>query len=102
MKYESFYRLIKKIPRGRVATYGQIARLAGVPGNARQMGYALAVLSQKDVPWHRVVNAQGRISARAHPFAEDRQRRLLEKEKILFNRNNQIALSRFQWKRGKA
>jgi methylated-DNA-protein-cysteine methyltransferase-like protein len=60
--------VVARIPRGRVATYGQVARLAGLPGAARAVGWALAALpddGERDIPWHRVINAQGGISPRA-------------------------------------
>ena len=74
------------IPRGRVATYGQIARLAGLGGQARRVGYALAALpSGSRVPWHRVVNAAGRISPRSGDRGmETLQRRMLEREGVVF------------------
>jgi methylated-DNA-protein-cysteine methyltransferase related protein len=81
-----------------VATYGQIARLAGLPGHARQVGYALAALTDESVPWHRVVNAQGEISARGESHDELRQRQLLERERVVFDAGGKISLRRFQWK----
>lgn len=61
--YDRIYRAVRRIPRGRVATYGDIAELAGLPGRARQVGYALHALpSGSTVPWHRVINRAGRIS----------------------------------------
>jgi len=98
--YERIYSVIKKIPKGRVATYGQIARLADLPGHARQVGYALHALPcDHDVPWHRVINAQGKISARFEPYFEKRQRIALEKEKIIFGPKGQVSLLRYQWKK---
>jgi methylated-DNA-protein-cysteine methyltransferase-like protein len=91
---------VRRIPHGRVATYGQIAHLAGMPRHARQVGYALAALSDRDaatVPWHRVVNAQGEISRRATPGSDDLQLRLLESEGIVFDERGRIELRRFQW-----
>jgi len=82
-----------------VATYGQIARLAGLPGQARQVGYALAALPEDiRVPWHRVVNAKGEISTRGESHYEIRQRLLLEREKVVFDSKGKIPLRRFQWK----
>jgi len=70
--YQRIYGTIRLIPRGRVATYGQIAELAGLPGHARQVGYALHALPDgSDVPWQRVVNVQGRVSPRASPGWEE-------------------------------
>ena len=97
--YQRVYAQVKKIPRGRVATYGQIARLAGLPGQARQVGYALAATPEDVlVPWHRVVNAKGEISARGESHYEMRQRQLLERERVVFDSKGRISLSRFQWK----
>jgi methylated-DNA-protein-cysteine methyltransferase-like protein len=93
------YEVVKRIPEGRVATYGQIAKLAGLPNGARQVGYALAALyGTSDVPWQRVVNAKGEISPRADPAGhEDLQRRLLEGEGVTFDPRGRIALGRYRW-----
>jgi methylated-DNA-protein-cysteine methyltransferase-like protein len=96
--YQRIYAQVKRIPRGRVATYGQIARLAGLAGHARQVGYALAALPDEiRVPWHRVVNAKGEISARSESHDEIRQRSLLERENVVFDSKGRIPLRRFQW-----
>jgi methylated-DNA-protein-cysteine methyltransferase-like protein len=93
------YTVVALIPSGRVATYGQIARLAGLGRQARQVGFALAALKTgKDVPWHRVVNARGEISSRAHEDDEARQRTLLEREGVRFASNGRIALTEFGWR----
>ena len=69
--YRRIYAVVRRIPRGRVASYGQVARLAGLPGHARQVGYAMHALpAGTTVPWHRVVNAQGAVSRRRVPGAE--------------------------------
>ena len=97
--YQRIYAQVRRIPRGRVATYGQIARLAGLGGQARQVGYALSAMSDdNDAPWHRVVNAKGEISLRSESGGEIRQRRLLEREKVVFDAKGRISLRRFQWK----
>lgn len=97
--YARIYAVIRKIPKGRVATYGQVARLAGMPGHARQIGYALSALPEaQEVPWHRVINAQGEISARALPHFENEQYRLLKKERITFDQHRRIPLARYQWR----
>ena len=91
--------IVRRIPRGRVATYGQVAALAGIPGHARQVGYALAALDDGDaVPWHRVINARGEVSQRAEPGAASHQRRLLEDEGVAFDDTGRIALSRYRWR----
>jgi len=91
------YATIRRIPPGRVATYGQIARLAGLPGQARLVGYALAALdADSDVPWHRVVNARGAISLppKGHPAL--RQRARLEAEGVVFT-GDRVSRARFGW-----
>ena len=97
--YARIYRMVARIPRGRVATYGQIARLAGMPRAARQVGYALAALRDDagGVPWQRVVNARGEISARFEPAFEGLQRAMLEQEGVRFDAASRISLERFQW-----
>lgn len=97
--YRRIYAVVRRIPRGRVATYGQVATLAGLPGRARQVGYALHALDEPTkVPWHRVINAQGGISPRADPMFADVQRRLLEQEGVSFDGGGRIAMERFQWR----
>ena len=99
--WSRFYAVVRRIPRGRVATYGQVAALAGRPGHARQAGYALHALGEHTtVPWHRVVNAQGRLSLmRRGPGAGFEQRFRLEREGIEFDPRGRIALVRFGWRR---
>lgn len=93
------YDTVCAIPRGRVATYGDIAALAGYPRHARQVGYALAALGPGNrVPWQRVVNARGGISPRADPGAEDFQRVLLESEGVVFGVDGRIDLARYRWR----
>jgi len=93
------YEVVQRIPRGKVATYGQIAILAGLRGHARQVGYALAALAAGSrVPWHRVINAKGCVSVRSAPGDDNRQRGLLEKERIQFDERGRVSLSRYQWR----
>ncbi|HEY5656170.1 MAG TPA: MGMT family protein [Myxococcota bacterium] len=97
--YARIYAVIRRIPPGRVATYGQVAALAGMPNQARQVGYALHALPEEEaVPWHRVINAQGRVSTRAEPFEESIQRQLLEREGLCFDSSGRIDLGRYGWK----
>ena len=97
--YERIFAVVKKIPRGRVATYGQIATLAGLPGQPRQVGYALNCLKgPASIPWYRVINAKGGISKRAHPGCEKIQRVSLEHEGVEFDVNGQVELYRYRWK----
>ena len=88
--------VVSRIPRGRVATYGQIARLAGLRGQARLVGYAMHALpADSRVPWQRVVNAQGAISLPGKSAI--RQRELLESEGVRFDARGRIDLDRFLW-----
>ena len=95
--YENIYQIVRKIPTGKVATYGQIAELARLPRQARLVGYALHNVPDKDIPWHRVVNAKGEISN----YGEDQwikyHRALLEAEGIVINEKGKISLKQFQW-----
>ena len=96
--YEKIYRTVRRIPRGRVATYGQIADLAGLEGHARQVGYALNVLpSRSNVPWHRVINAKGEISRRSGGDSHELQRHMLEHEGVKFDRTGRVDLARYRW-----
>ncbi len=97
--YARIYAVVRRIPRGRVSPYGQVARLAGLGGHARQVGYALHALAEDDgVPWHRVINARGEISPRANPGCDALQRQLLAREGIAFDRRGRIDLERYQWR----
>ena len=99
-RYARIYRVVRRIPRGRVATYGQVAELAELPGCARQVGYALHALRNDDegVPWQRVVNARGEISRRSEPGAEPIQQQLLEAEGLSFDARGRLDLARVQWR----
>jgi len=91
---------VKRIPEGRVATYGQVAEVADLPRQARQVGYALHALSRdrsEKVPWQRVVNARGEISDRSVPGSEPLQRAMLEAEGIVFSAGGRIDLERYRW-----
>ena len=90
--------MVNQIPEGRVSTYGQIANLIGFPKHARQVGYALSTLeNNSSIPWHRVINAKGKVSHRGLDGCDDYQKLLLEEEGIAFNYNNCISLKIFQW-----
>jgi methylated-DNA-protein-cysteine methyltransferase-like protein len=97
--YNRIYSVVRRIPSGNVATYGQIAALAGMGGHARQVGYALHNLpANSDVPWHRVVNAKGGISMRSDGYSHKLQKSLLETEGVLFNEKGQIPLDKYRWR----
>jgi len=96
--WEAVYRVVRRIPTGRVTTYGQVATQAGMAGAARQVGWALAALgSREDVPWQRVINARGEISDRGEPEWADLQRSLLETEGVEFDARGRVDLARFGW-----
>jgi methylated-DNA-protein-cysteine methyltransferase related protein len=96
--YRKIYAAASRIPKGRVATYGQIAALAGLPRQARLVGYAMHALpAASDVPWHRVVNAAGKISIRADGLGHDQlQAQLLRREGVRFV-DGAIPLARYRW-----
>lgn len=95
--HQRIHDVVARIPRGRVATYGQIARIARLPGQARLVGYALHALpAGTRLPWQRVVNAQGAISVGGESGA--RQRKLLEAEGVRFDGRGRIDLEKFQWR----
>jgi methylated-DNA-protein-cysteine methyltransferase related protein len=97
--YQRIYAVVRRIPEGRVATYGQVASLAGLAGHARQVGYALHALPEGTaIPWHRVVNARGGISLRSMPGSELVQRGLLEREGIRLDPRGRVPLARVGWR----
>lgn len=96
--YRSIYAVIARIPRGKVATYGQVAEMAGLPRQARLVGYALNVLpAGSDLPWFRVINAKGQVSARSVELGhEQMQAQILAREGIEFE-GETIPLARYRW-----
>jgi methylated-DNA-protein-cysteine methyltransferase-like protein len=98
--YRAIYDAVRRVPRGRVATYGQIASLAGLDGHARLVGYALHALpDDAPVPWHRVVNAKGTVSRRRSGSGHDvLQRKMLEREGVKFDREGRLSLAVFRWR----
>jgi methylated-DNA-protein-cysteine methyltransferase-like protein len=91
---------IRRIPRGWVATYGQVTAMAGLPRRARLVGQVLQHLGlwQRDIPWHRVVNAKGEVSyALSRNGGDALQQCLLEKEGVEFDNRNRFDLERFRW-----
>lgn len=84
--YNKVYFLVKKIPRGKVATYGQIAALIGSPRGARMVGWAMHALDGgrlEKIPWQRVINREGRISTTCEVHPPDEQARLLKKDEVM-------------------
>ena len=96
---ESIYAVIRRIPPGRVATYGQVAALAGLPGRARLVGRSLRETPDGlDIPWQRVINAKGEVSPRGGlGMEEGLQRHLLEEEGVVFDKGGRIDLDQYGW-----
>jgi methylated-DNA-protein-cysteine methyltransferase-like protein len=96
-RWQRIHAVVRRIPRGRVATYGQVAALAGMSDAARQVGYALHALPvHSTVPWHRVLNARGVISLPGGTGLEQRMR--LEAEGIRFDARGRVKLADVQWR----
>jgi len=98
--YEKIYAVVRRIPHGRVTTYGTVARLAGFPGQARLVGYALSNLRDGTaLPWHRVINAQGQLSLEgARSSSGTTQRLRLQREGVVVNAAGKVSLQRFGWR----
>ncbi|HSS64785.1 MAG TPA: MGMT family protein [Gammaproteobacteria bacterium] len=94
--YARIYEIVRQIPAGRVATYGQVAAIEG-HCTARMVGYAMAALGRDDVPWQRVINGQGRISERSGGGGTARQRLKLMEEGVRFDSRGRIDFERFGW-----
>jgi len=96
--FSCVYEAARQIPRGKVATYGQIARLAGNPRMARQVGWALHVNPEEGViPCHRVINRFGELCKGFAFGGEEAQRLLLEAEGIVFSADGRVDLNTFGW-----
>ncbi len=97
--YEKIYAVIRRVPRGKVVTYGQVAALAGLPKRARLVGTALREAPEgADLPWQRVINAGGKVSSRGGlGVQEGFQRHLLEEEGVVFDAHGRTDLERFGW-----
>ncbi len=93
------WQVVALIPSGKVVTYGNVARQSGMPGAARRVGMALRSLpADTRIPWHRVINAQGRISLPEDSVSHYTQRERLEAEGILFRRNKSLDMGKYQWR----
>jgi methylated-DNA-protein-cysteine methyltransferase-like protein len=97
--YDLIYAVVRQIPYGQVATYGQVAELAGLIGKPRVVGYALyRVTATDEIPWHRVINAKGEVSRSPHRNGTDYlQQSLLEDEGIKFDATGKLNLARYRW-----
>jgi methylated-DNA-protein-cysteine methyltransferase related protein len=95
--YQRIYETVRSIPKGKVSTYGRVAKLAG-GCSARNVGYAMAALPHgSDVPWQRVINAKGQISLRSEGEGGQIQQQVLEAEGLEFKENGSVDLGRFCW-----
>lgn len=92
--FPRIYGVVRQVPRGKVTTYGDVARIVGQGCDARIVGYAMANCPD-DVPWQRVINAQGKISLQGE--AAQKQRMRLEAEGLAFDTRGKIDLKRFRW-----
>ena len=94
---ERIWQIVYRIPRGNVASYGQVAKMADLPGYARYVGYVMKTLpADTKLPWYRVVNSQGRISFVLGTSQVQRQKSLLEAEGIVFI-GGRISLKKYRW-----
>lgn len=94
--YQKIWNAVRKIPPGRVSSYGRVASAAGMPGQARLVGYALHSLASDDVPWHRVINVRGAISLPDADGQAALQQALLEAEGVVFVQGR-VDMARFGW-----
>ena len=98
---QSVYQLVAKIPEGKVASYGQIARMLGAPRKARHVGYALAATPEElHIPWQRVINSRGQISFPEDSHQHRLQRAILLEEGLVFDQKGCIDMKRFGWQPG--
>ena len=97
--YEAVYRVVGRIPEGRLMSYGQIATILGAPRASRAVGYAMRAC-REDLPWQRVINAKGQISARGDVERPVHQRMLLEDEGVEFDADDRCDLERLRWEPG--
>ena len=94
---ERVYQIVRRIPEGRVMTYGQIAELLGEGYTPRTVGFVMHAADEETVPWQRVINAQGACSTGRILLPPDKQQRLLEAEGILFDARDRCDLNRYRW-----
>ncbi len=94
--YEAVYRVVRKVPKGRVMTYGQIAAILGAPRAARAVGYAMRACPD-EIPWQRVINSKGQISARSQVERPILQKMLLVSEGVHFDATGTCDLERLRW-----
>ena len=94
--YEQIYDVVKQIPYGKVASYGQIARIVGTC-TARMVGYAMSALRSENVPWQRVINSQGKVSQHGDGIGTTLQRQLLIDEGVVFDAQDKVDFNLYGW-----
>jgi len=94
---ERVYEIVRRIPRGRVMTYGQIAYILGEGYTPRTVGFVMHGADERKTPWHRVINSQGRCSTARVVLPSDKQQRMLEREGVKFDANGRCDLEIFTW-----
>jgi methylated-DNA-protein-cysteine methyltransferase related protein len=95
---ERVYKIVRRIPRGRVMTYGQIAYMLGKGYTPRTVGFVMHGADESNTPWHRVINSQGKVSTGRIVLPTDKQQRLLEREGVKFDERGRCDLEKFLWK----
>jgi len=95
---ERVYKIVRRIPRGRVMTYGQIAYMLGEGYTPRTVGFVMHGADESETPWHRVINSQGKCSTGRIVLPPDKQQRLLEREGVKFDAAGRCDLEEFLWK----
>ena len=95
---ERVYKIVRRIPRGRVMTYGQIAYMLGEGYTPRTVGFVMHGADESNTPWHRVINSQGKVSTGRIVLPADKQQRMLEREGVKFDDRGRCDLEVFLWK----
>jgi len=99
---ERVYKIVRRIPRGRVMTYGQIAYMLGKGYTPRTVGFVMHGADESNTPWHRVINSQGKCSTGRLVLPPDKQQRMLERESVKFDETGRCDLKEYLWQPGRA
>jgi methylated-DNA-protein-cysteine methyltransferase-like protein len=94
---ERVYKIVRRIPRGKVMTYGQIAYMLGEGYTPRTVGFVMHGADENSTPWHRVINSQGRCSTGRLVLPSDKQQRMLEREGVIFDQSGRCDLESYLW-----
>ena len=95
---ERVYQIVRRIPRGKVMTYGQVAYILGEGYTPRTVGFVMHGADERNTPWQRVINSQGRCSTGRIVLPADKQQRMLEREGVKFDESGRCDLEQFLWK----